>query len=101
MAVPAEASCVPAAERQHVRRADAVFTGRVLAVRSDGRATFRVLSVRKGPVERGAAVRVRATPYPSSITLGWEPRVGQRWRIYADRQGGRWTTNDCMGTRRA
>lgn len=97
-AAPAEASCLPATEREHIRRADAVFTGRVLSVRADGgRATFRALTVRKGAVRRGSSVRVHAT-YPSSITIIWPPQVGERWRVYADRLGRRWTTNDCMGT---
>jgi hypothetical protein len=100
---PAQASCIPATERDQLRRADAVFVGRVLSVRrSDGRATFRVLSVRKGRrrIHRGSAVRVYGEPYPSSVTIGWPPRVGERWKVYVDRRGRRWTTNDCMGTRR-
>ena len=101
IAAPAGASCIPATEKEHISRADAVFTGRVLSVRSDGRATFRVLSVRKGRVKKGDAVRVRAEPFPSSVTLRWPPKVGQRWRVYVDRKSGRWMTNDCMGTRRA
>lgn len=78
-----------------------MFVGRVLSSRTeDGAARFRVLRVRKGPVRKGSAVRVRPRPYPSSITIDWRPRPGQRWRIYADRDGRRWITNDCMGTHR-
>ena len=81
---------------------DAVFTGRVLSVGASGaRATFRVLRVRKGRLVRGDTVRVRAEPFPSSITFGWNPKVGQRWRVYTKRERRRWYTNDCMGTRRA
>ncbi len=101
-AVPtAQASCAPSTTRQKVQRADAVFVGRFLTVSANGAsATFRVLSVRKGGVRRGSVVRVSARPYPSSVTIDWKPRAGQRWRVYADRDGRRWVTNDCMGTRR-
>lgn len=79
---------------------DAVFTGRVVSVSADGaRARFRVLKVRKGRVVRGDIVRVRAKPFPSSVTIGWNPKAGQRWRVYAERERG-WHTNDCLGTRR-
>ena len=102
LTAPAEASCVRSDERQDLRRADAVFVGRVLSVReSDGSAVFRVRRVVKGRATRGSRVRVHATPYPSSVTIGWAPRAGQRWRIYAARRDGRWETDDCMGTRRA
>ena len=101
LAPPANASCVRLTETEAVRMSDAVFTGRVVSVSANGaRATFRVLRVRKGPVARGDTVRVRAEPYPSSITLAWKPKVGQRWRVYAERERGRWYTNDCLGTRR-
>lgn len=101
-AVPASASCLPSSERERLHRADAVFVGRVLSVSSDGAtASFRVQRIRKGRVRKGSTVRVTAEPYPSSITIDWRPRVGQRWRVYAARDGRRWTTNDCMGTRRA
>jgi len=100
-AAPAQASCIRSSEGEHVRRAEAVFVGRVLSVRPrEGTATFRVSSVRKGRVRKGGVVRVYARPYPSSITIDWRPQVGQRWRIYADRTGRRWITNDCMGTRK-
>lgn len=99
---PAEASCLPSSAQQRQQRADAVFVGRVLSVSANGAsASFRVLSVRKGNVRRGASVRVYARPYPSSVTIGWQPRAAQRWRVYVDRSGRRWVTNDCMGTRRA
>ena len=102
LTAPAQASCIPSDERQDLRRADAVFVGRVLSVReSDGSAMFRVRRVVKGRVTRGSRVRVYATPYPSSITIGWAPAAGQRWRLYVDRRDGRWETDDCMGTRRA
>ena len=101
LAPPAQASCLPSTERERLRRADAVFTGRVLSVSRDGsRATFRVLRVRKGRIEKGTSVRVRAEPYPSSATISWRPRRGQRWRLFVDRRQGRWATDDCMGTRR-
>ncbi len=102
VAVPAaQASCAPSTARQKVQRADAVFVGRVLAVSANGAsAKFRVLSVRKGAVRTRSVVRVSARPYPSSVTIDWRPRAGQRWRVYADRDGRRWVTNDCMGTRR-
>ena len=101
-AAPADASCVPATPAEQLRRADAVFRGQVVSVGSSGAsARFRVLSVRKGAIKRGGVVRVVANPYPSSVTIGWQPRVGQRWRVYVDRRGGRWLTNDCRGTRRA
>ena len=102
LTAPAQASCIRSTERQDLRRADAVFVGRVLSVRAgDGSAVFRVRRVVKGRVIRGSRVRVHATPYPSSITIGWSPKAGQRWRVYADRRNGRWETDDCMGTRRA
>ena len=98
---PAAASCIPSTPKQRLQRADAVFVGRVLTVNARGNsATFRVLSVRKGSVRQGASVRVTAEPYPSSITIAWSPRRGQRWRVFAERNGKRWVTNDCMGTRR-
>ena len=101
-AAGAHASCIPSTEADYVRRADAVFVGRVLAVREEaGRARFRILRVRKGRLRKGASVHVVATPYPSSITIAWSPEVGERWRVYVDRRRGRWVTNDCMGTRRA
>jgi hypothetical protein len=100
-AAPATASCIQQTDAQQVARADVVFVGRVVSVSADrASARFRVLRVRKGPVRKGAIVRVTATPYPSSITIGWRPRKGQRWRVLAQRRGGRWTTDDCMGTRR-
>ena len=102
LAAPAGASCIPATENDRLRRAQAVFTGRVLTVSPDGaRARFRVLSVRKGNLKKGDSVWVRANPYPTSITLAWHPKVGQRWRLYVRRVNGKWSTNDCMGTRRA
>jgi hypothetical protein len=98
---PARASCIPSSSSQRLQRADAVFMGRVLSVSARGdSASFRVLSVRKGRVRKGASIRVTVEPYPSSVTLGWSPRRGQRWRVYTDRNGRRWVTNDCMGTRR-
>lgn len=98
---PALASCIPSSSKQRLERADAVFAGRVLSVSARGdSASFRVLSVRKGRLRKGASIRVTVEPYPSSITLGWSPRRGQRWRVYADRNGRRLVTNDCMGTRR-
>ena len=99
LAAPAHASCIRSSEREYVARADAVFVGRVLSA-SRGTARFRVLSVRKGRIKRGSSVRVYARPYPSSVTLDWSPRPGQRWRVYVAREGRRWITNDCQGTRR-
>ena len=100
-ATSAGASCLPSTSEQQLKRADLVFVGRVLSVSADGgSATFRVTSVRKGHVSKGVAVHVVADPYPSSATIGWSPARGQRWRVYAQRSGPRWTTNDCMGTRR-
>jgi len=97
---PALASCVPSKERDYLKRADVVFVGRVLSLRTrDARATFRVITVRKGHLG-GATVSVYPTPYPSSVTLNWSPRPGQRWRVYVQRHGQRWITNDCLGTRR-
>ena len=101
IAPPAEASCFPLTENERIRMSDTVFTGRVLSVGASGaRATFRVLRVRKGRLARGETIRVRAAPFPSSVTLRWNPKVGQRWRVYAERKRGRWYTNDCLGTRR-
>jgi hypothetical protein len=101
LAAPAQASCLPSTERDNVNRADAVFTGRVLTVNQDaGTAEFRVLSVRKGSVRNRSVVRVYARPYPSSVTIDWAPKPGQRWRVYLQRHGRRWVTNDCLGTRR-
>ena len=102
LAAPAQASCVPASQRDDLGSAEAVFVGRVASAReSDGSAVFRIRRVVKGRVRRGALTRVFAEPYPSSITSGWRPRPGERWRIYAKRRAGGWTTHDCMGTRRA
>jgi hypothetical protein len=104
LAAPAHASCIPSTERDYVKRADAIFVGRVLSVRSrDGRATFRVLRVKKGRsrITTGSLVRVYPWPYRSSVTLNWKPRRGQRWRVYVQRKGHRWITSDCLGTRRA
>lgn len=101
-AAPAGASCVPSTEAERFGRADAVLVGRVVSVSVDrASARFRVVRVRKGSVRKGAVVRVTAEPYPSSTTIDWRPRRGQRWRVYAERRGGRWITNDCLGTRRA
>ena len=101
-AAPAGASCIPLTQAQRLDRADAVFVGRVLSVSADrASARFRVLRVRKGGVRKGRIVRVTAEPYPSSTTIGWRPRRDQRWRVYAERRGRRWTTDDCLGTRRA
>lgn len=103
-AAPARASCIPSTERDYLKRADAIFVGRVLSVRaSDGRATFRVISVRKGSprIRKGSSLRVYPTPHPSSVTINWQPRRGQRWRVNVQRKGNRWTTSDCLGTRRA
>jgi hypothetical protein len=101
VAAPAHASCIPSTERDYLQRAGAVFVGKALSVRSsDARATFRVLRVRKGHIKRGAAVAVYPTPYPSSVTIDWSPRPGQHWRVYVQRAGRRWITNDCLGTRR-
>jgi hypothetical protein len=78
-----------------------VLIGRALWVGpAHRRATFKVLRVRKGLLRRGSSVRVISPTYPSSIAFNWPPRVGERWRVYAKRESERWTTNDCMGTRR-
>lgn len=98
----AYASCIPLSEAQRLSRADAVFVGRVVSVSSSGAsARFRVLRVRKGRVRKGTIVRVTAEPYPASTTIGWRPKRGQRWRVYAERSRYRWITDDCLGTRRA
>ena len=100
-AAPAQASCIPSTASQDLKRADAVFVGRVLSVSANGdSARFRVLSVRKGAVRKRRSVRVEAEYYPSSVTIGWRPKVGQRWWVYVRRSGRRWLTTDCMGTRR-
>ena len=97
----AQASCLRSTDREDLKRADAAFVGRVLTVNaSEGSARFRVLSVHKGHIRRGSAVRVYARPYPSSVTIDWSPKPGQRWRVYVSRNGRRWVTNDCQGTRR-
>lgn len=102
LASPAQASCIRSTERDYLKRADAVFVGRVTSVGPSGAsARFRVLSVRKGRIDPGSVVKVVAEPYPSSITISWTPKPGQRWRVYVKRSGKRWTTSDCMGTRRA
>ena len=52
LAQPAQASCVPSTEREHLARAAAVFVGRVTSVNAtDGSARFKVLSVRKGRIK--------------------------------------------------
>lgn len=100
-AAPAQASCVPMTQAERERLADAVFTGRVVSVSANGAsARFRVLRVSKGIIRKGAVVRVAAEPYPSSVTMRWNPRPGQRWRVGAQRRGTRWVTSDCLGTRR-
>ena len=97
----AQASCVPSTEKDFRKRADAIFVGRVLTVNSeDGSARFRIRRVIKGGLEKGSKIRVVPRPYPSSVTIDWNPKVGERWRVYVDRPGRRWITNDCMGTRR-
>ena len=100
--VPARASCIPLTERQRLERADAVFVGRVVWVSDSGAsARFRILHVRKGRLRTRSLVKVLAVPFPASTTIGWGPRRGQRWRVYAERRATRWTTDDCLGTRRA
>lgn len=100
-ASPARASCVPAQQRHDFARADAVFVGRVVSVSANGAsAVFRVLRVAKGGLHHHATVSVFADPFPSSVTLTWSPKRGQRWRVYAQRAHDRWVTNDCQGTRR-
>ena len=102
VAAPAEASCAFLTEKEQRKYAEAVFTGRVISVRaSDGSATFRILEVRKGQLKRGAITRVYPRPHPSSVTMGWNPRRGESWRLYVRRPGERWYTNDCAGTQRA
>lgn len=99
---PAQASCIRSTERENIARADAVFTGRVVSGSPQrARAVFEVLRVRKGRISPGTRVRVYADPFPSSITINWAPRPGQRWRVYVQRKGSRWVTSDCLGTRRA
>ena len=101
LAGTAGASCVPSTAAERLARADAVFVGRVVSVNTEaGTARFYVLRVRKGRLRRGDRPRVHATPFRSSVTIGWTPRRGERWRIYARRDAGRWTTNDCLGSRR-
>jgi hypothetical protein len=101
VAAPASASCIPSTERDYLQRSHAVFVGKVVSVRSgDARANFRVLRVVKGQLRRGARVAVSPWLYPSSITINWAPRLGQHWRVYVQRAGRRWITNDCLGTRR-
>jgi hypothetical protein len=101
VAAPASASCIPSTEREYLQRSHVVFVGKVVSVRSsDARATFRVLRVVKGHLRRGATVAVSPWIYPSSITINWAPRPGQHWRVYVQRAGRRWFTNDCLGTRR-
>lgn len=98
----ARASCVPSTESQLLKRADAVFVGVVISARSsDDSAAFRILRVRKGRLRRGAITRVYPIPRLSSVTIGWSPQTGQRWRLYVVRKNGRWITNDCAGTRRS
>ncbi len=100
-AAPAAASCVASSDAERLHRADAVFVGIVLGVRpSDGSATFRITRVEKGRLLRGAVTRVLPVPFRSSVTIGWTPERGQRWKLYVTRSSGRWTTNDCQGSRR-
>ena len=93
--------CAYADEAERFARADAVFVARVLRHIDGGTGKFRVRRVLKGPLRVGQAVRVTTEPLFPAEDFDWRPRRGQRWRIYARRSGRLWTTNDCMGTRRA
>ena len=96
----AQASCVPSTDKDSRARAGAAFVGRVLSVNSEtGAAKFRIRRVIKGSLQKGAKIRVVPWPHPSSITLEWDPEVGERWRVYTVKRGRRWITSDCMGTR--
>lgn len=102
LAAPVQASCIYTTSSEKLKHADGVFTGRVLSFRSsDGMTTFRVLSVRKGRITEGSRVRVYPDSHPSSVTIAWTPRKGQRWRLYVRKRASRLETNDCMGSRRA
>lgn len=97
----ASASCVAATQAERDSLADAVFVGRVLSVNEDrGTARFQILAVRKGDLAKDATVRVLARPLRSSVTTGWTPEAGERWRVAVQRKRERWVTNDCLGTRR-
>ena len=82
-------------------RADVVFLGRVIAALPDrdraprGPVTFEVLEVFKGELPR----RVRVDPGGTSCGIRrW--RRGERWVVFATRDGERLRTRQCTGTAR-
>jgi hypothetical protein len=101
LATPASASCVPRTDEERLGSADLVFVGKVVSVSGAGAsALFRINRSAKGEFAKGDEVEITADPYPSSVTISWNPRKGQRWRVFAVKRGGRWTTDDCLGTHR-
>ncbi len=99
-------SCAGEPESALRRRADAVFTGRVMtradpggigAMLSSGRPvrwTFAVDGVEKGRVAATEAVESAA----DEASCGYGFAVGGRYRVFADRDGDTLTTGLCDGT---
>ena len=93
--------CAQRPEAQLFKAADVVFTGRVRTVHgtdpsSEVRALLRVDKVRKGRVAGLAVVSTSG----SSASCGVYFERGDRYLVYAHREGRRLTTNLCAGTAR-
>ena len=100
-------SCVPATPRQHAKRADVVFTGRVTWItvaRDDNgllgdervRVRFAVGRRYKGRIRP----RVRIHTGTTGNTCRFIFRKGKRYTVFAYRHEGRLMTNICSGTKR-
>ena len=105
----ASVSCVVATEQQLRARAQVIFVGVALAGDNAtgtllSPARFRVVRYVKG--RGGRIVRVttatrREGDGYSAISIGINPRVGERWRIYGRRNSsGVIVTSACDGSRR-
>ncbi len=99
---PASAcSCILLTPKEKAKRADVVFTGRVLRIGepSDGLvvARFGVRVLFKGMVTR----RVNVTTASDEAACGCRFRVGRRYTVFAYHpDGGGLATDLCSGTRR-
>jgi hypothetical protein len=104
VAVPAEAahacSCAPINDKQAMRVSDGAFVGRLLSVKrvegDDSAARYRYRVLRRYKGRMGDFVTVRSAF--DEATCGLPKKIGNRYALYLDRRGRRWTSSLCMRT---
>jgi Tissue inhibitor of metalloproteinase len=100
-------SCAEDTPKGYAKRADVVFTGRVVEVRGGGsddgtygddnlKVRFRVKKVYKGKAKRATTVRTNE----SSAACGYGFSEGKRYTVFAQKEDGKLSTNLCSGTKR-